>query len=96
MASSDPALLSNFVPDLTGSKVENIPRIEDGEGFTTTVDVPGAKLSDHAFAAMDIDTKGVILYAYVSASNTVSVRFQNGTGAAVDFFNATIHIIVKR
>ncbi len=96
VASSDPALLSNFVPDLRATKVENIPPLDHGESHTTTVDVPGAVLSDHALASMDIDTKGVILYAYVSAADTVSVRYQNNTGVPVDFFNATIHIIVKR
>lgn len=70
------------------------PSLVDGAGDTATVAVPGAALGDFAFATMSVDTVSFIVYAWVSAANVVSVRFQNESVATVDLASATIKGIV--
>ncbi len=57
----------------------------DGAGDTDTVTVPGVALGDMVLSAsLAVDVAGLIVTAYVSAANTVSIRFQNETGGTVD------------
>lgn len=64
--------------------------LADGVGVTTTVSVPGAALGDMARASFSISLQGVLMQAWVSAANVVSVRFQNETGGIVDLASGTI------
>lgn len=64
--------------------------LADGAGVTTTVSVPGASLGDIAQATFSLDLQGILLTAWVSAANTVSVRFQNETGGVIDLASGTI------
>lgn len=66
----------------------------DGTGETTTVTVQGAQLGDFAIASFSLDLQGYTVTAYVSAANTVSVRFQNESGAAPNIASGTLRVKV--
>jgi len=74
----------------------NPPSLADGAGTTTTVTATGVDPAAgyYAFPSFSIDTQGVILYAWVSAVNTVSVRFQNESGGTVDLGSGTLKVKV--
>lgn len=73
-----------------GTATYNPASLADGEGVTTTVTVTGALLGEYVLVSFSLDLQGVTLTAYVSATNTVSVRFQNETGGAVDLASGTL------
>lgn len=81
---------------LRGSAIYDPPSLDDGDGVTTTVTVPGAALGDFVRAAFSRDLQGVVLSAWVSGADQVSVRFQNGTGAAVDLASGTFRVKVEK
>lgn len=58
--------------------------LADGEGVTVTVPVTGAAMGDFVEASFSLNLQGIVLTAWVSSADTVSVRFQNETGTAVD------------
>lgn len=62
----------------------------DGAGVTTTVGVLGAVLGDLVTVSFSLDLQGITFTGYVSAAGTVSVRFQNETGGALDLASGTI------
>lgn len=74
----------------SGAVTYNPPSLADGSGTTTAVTVVGASLGDFAEAAFSEDTQGVSVSAWVSAADTVSVRFQNETGGVVDLNQGTL------
>jgi hypothetical protein len=75
----------------------NADSLEDGAGDTDTVTVPGVALGDMVLgASLAVDVAGLIVEAYVSAANTVSVRFQNETGGTVDLASSTLRLVVAR
>ena len=73
-----------------GSATYDPANLVDGAGATTTVTVSGAVLGDMAFASFSLDLQGITMTAYVSVADTVSVRFQNETGGAVDLGSGTL------
>ena len=73
-----------------GSATYNPPNLVDGAGVTTTVTVTGALLGDIAWATFSLDLQGITVTAWVSASGTVSVRFQNESGGALDLASGTL------
>jgi hypothetical protein len=75
---------------LTGTAVYDPPNLADGAGVTTTVTVTGALLGDFAQAGFSLDLQGITVTAWVSAANTVSVRFQNESGGAIDLASGTL------
>ena len=71
--------------------------LADGAGDTDTVAVPGVALGDMVLSAsLAVDVAGLIVTAYVSAANVVSIRFQNETGAEVNLASATLLLVVVR
>jgi hypothetical protein len=70
--------------------------LADGAGATTTVTVTGAVTGDAAFASFSNDLQGILLTAWVSAADTVSVRFQNETGGTIDLANGTIRAWLRK
>ncbi|CAB4157192.1 hypothetical protein UFOVP682_11 [uncultured Caudovirales phage] len=71
--------------------------LADGAGDTDTVAVPGVVLGDMVLSAsLAVDVAGLIVTAYVSAANVVSIRFQNETGAEVNLASATLRLVVVR
>jgi hypothetical protein len=73
-----------------GSATYNPPNLIDGDGATTTVTVTGAALGDYAEASFSLDLQGIAITAWVSAADTVSVRFQNETGGTIDLGSGTL------
>lgn len=70
--------------------------LADGAGVTTTVTVTGATLGDYAVASLGVDLQGITLSAWVSATDTVSVRLQNESGGTIDLANTNIRAKVTR
>ena len=67
------------------------------KGDNDTVAVPGVALGDMVLSAsLAVDVAGLIVTAYVSAANTVSIRFQNETGGSVNLASATLRLVVVR
>lgn len=71
------------------------PSLADGAGATTTVAAPDSKLGQYVLATFSLDTQGIILYPWVSADGTVSVRFQNETGGVIDLASGTLKVRVS-
>jgi hypothetical protein len=88
--------ISNSGLTATGSVSYNPGLLADGEGVTTTVTATGASIGDYVKAVFSEALVGVLLTAWVSATNTVSVRFQNETGAAVDLPVGTLRVASER
>lgn len=75
----------------------NLASLADAAGATATVTVPGADLGDFAFCAHGVDLQSITATAYVSASDTVSVRFQNESTGTLDLASTTLRVfVVKR
>ncbi|MDB6036015.1 MAG: hypothetical protein JWM16_6353 [Verrucomicrobiales bacterium] len=81
---------------LTGTATYDPPSLADGAGTTTTVTVTGAVLGDMALASFSLTTSGITITAWVSASDTVSVRFQNESGGVLDIASGTLKAAVLR
>jgi hypothetical protein len=81
---------------LTGTATFDPASLADGAGATTTVAVAGAALGDAAVASFSLDTQGITIAAWVSAANTVSVRFQNESGGTLDIASGTLKATVFR
>lgn len=79
---------------LEGSTTYDPPNLADTGGATTTVTATGAALGDFAIASFSLDLQGISLTAYVSATDTVSVRFQNESGGALDLSSGTLRVRV--
>jgi hypothetical protein len=81
---------------LSGSATYDPASLADGAGATTTVTVTGAALGDFALASFSLDLQGITLTAWVSATNTVSVRFQNESGGTLDLGSGTLRAFVRQ
>lgn len=81
---------------LHGSTTFNPASLVDGAGETTTVTVTGAALGDFAEVSFSLTTSGISITAWVSAANTVSVRFQNESGGLLDIGSGTLRARVKQ
>lgn len=67
-----------------GSQGYTIPTINDGSmSPVQTITVTGAALGDRVEATFSQDTQGLEIVRWVSAANTVKVRFSNQTGVVV-------------
>jgi hypothetical protein len=66
--------------------------LADGEGVTTTISASGASLGDYVLPSFSLDLTGVIVTAWVSSSNVISIRFQNETGGVVDLASGTLKV----
>lgn len=75
-----------------GSKTYNPGTVADGAADSTTVTCTGARMGMIAAAAISVDQAGVMLTAYVSAADTVTVRYQNESGSAVDLASHTLRV----
>lgn len=82
---------------LTGSATYDAANLVDGAGVTTTVAVTGAAVGDYVVGvSFGVDLQGLSVTAYVSATNTVSVRIQNETGGAIDLASTTVRAVVMK
>jgi hypothetical protein len=46
--------------------------------------------------SFSLDLQGITVTAYVSAANTVSVRFQNESGGTLDLGSGTLRVRVRK
>jgi hypothetical protein len=75
----------------------NADSLVDGAGDNDTVTVSGVALGDMVLSAsLAVDVAGLIVTGYVSAANTVTIRFQNETGGTVDLAEAVLRLVVVR
>jgi hypothetical protein len=75
----------------------NASSLTDGTGETNTIAVPGVALGDIVLGvSMGVDLAGITVTAYVSAANTVSIRFQNESTATVDLASTIVECVVVR
>jgi hypothetical protein len=81
---------------LAGSATYDPANLADGAGVTTTVTATGAAVGDFAEASFSNALQGIILTAWVSASDTVSVRFQNESTGAIDLASGTLRVRVRK
>jgi len=82
---------------LSGSATYDPPSLNDGDGATTTVTVTGAALGDLVeCVSFSLDLQGITVTGYVSAANTVSVRFQNESGGTLDLGSGTLRARVRK
>ena len=73
-----------FPNTLTSSVVYDPPNLASGAQTTTTVTVSGAALGKQATASFSLSLQGMIMTAYVSAADTVTVVIYNNTGGAIN------------
>lgn len=98
MNSAAPLSLINVVADNYRQYVTatyDPPNLADGAGTTTTVAVSGAQLGDAVACSFSADLQGITMTAWVSAADTVSIRFQNESGGAIDLASGTIRVWVN-
>jgi hypothetical protein len=89
----DVELVRAAASEFEASKTWDIGNLADGAGEETTVTVTGAALGDFVTGvSLSLDTDGLILYGWVSAANTVTVRAQNESGGALDIASATLRV----
>lgn len=81
---------------LAGSATYNPSDLADATGETTTVTATGAAVGDFAEASFSEALAGITLTAWVSAANTVSVRFQNESGGNVNLASGTLRVRVRK
>lgn len=83
----DLSAVSSYTPGL----------IANGAAAAINIGVASALMGDIILSSFSLSLQGLILSAYVSAINTVTVRFQNQTGAAVTLAagNITLKIITQ-
>lgn len=82
---------------IIGTATYNPPSLADGVGTTTTVTVAGAALGDFVdLLSFSLDLQGIIVTGYVSATDTVAVRFQNESGGTLDLASGTLTARVKK
>ena len=84
------------LPAKEGSATYDPASLADGAGVTTTVAVTGAALGDFAFASFSNALQGIILSAWVSATDVVSVRFQNESGGTLDLASGTLRARIMK
>lgn len=72
------------------------PSLADAAGTSTTVTVTGAALGDVALASFSLSTQGITVTANVTATDTVTVRFQNETGGVIDLASGTLKAVVLK
>jgi hypothetical protein len=80
--------------DLRSSTTYNPPNLTAGQQDTTTLTVTGAALGDFAVPSFSVDLTGVQLTAYVSATDTVTCRFLNLSGADINLASGTLKVKV--
>ena len=75
----------------------NAGSLVDGAGETDDVTVPGVALGDIVMnISMGVDVSGISITPYVSAADTVSIRFQNETVTTINLDSTTVKCVVVR
>lgn len=88
------AIRALFANLKVGSAVYDPASLGDAAGATTTITVTGAALGDFVLVSFSLDLQGITLTGYVSATDTVAVRFQNESGGTLDLASGTLRAVV--
>jgi parallel beta-helix repeat protein len=102
LPSSTNIVHSNFPQTVTGGFLKgsasyDTASLVDGAGATTTVTVTGAALGDFVEGvSASVDLQGITVTAYVSAADTVAVRYQNETTGTIDLASHTLRVRVRK
>lgn len=81
--------------ELTGTISWNPILLANGVGETSSdIAVTGAVKGDYVIASSPVDLLGISMSAYVSATNIVKIRLQNGTGSDLDLPGGTFKVKV--
>jgi hypothetical protein len=72
------------------------PSINPGSQIKPTFSVTGAQVGDFVEVSYSTDLQGITLTGYVSASNTVTAVFFNGTAAAITLPQGTLKVKLTR
>lgn len=70
--------------------------IANGASTSQTFTATGAALGDHVIASCSAQLQGLVLYAEVSAADTVRIVLNNNTGSAQDIGNTNWRIWVRK
>lgn len=89
-------LSTNTKGTITGSATYDPGTVSDTFGAATSFTVNGAALGDFVDVAFSLNLAGVLMTGYVSAANTVSVRFQNETGSSWTPGSGTVYARVRK
>lgn len=82
---------------LTYKGTLDVASLADGVGATSSITVPGAALGDFVSdISLSVSLAGISVTGYVSAADTVQVRFQNESGGTLDLASATLRLVVKK
>jgi hypothetical protein len=65
-----------------------------GAQTTTTVTVKGAAVGHLAFASLGVSQANLLVQAFVSAADTVTLVFFNLSGGSIDLASSTVNVIV--
>lgn len=87
-------VLRDEAADFVNAVAYDPPSLADAAGVTTTMTVLGASVGDFVAVSFSLDLQGLLVSAEVSANDTVSVRFQNETGGAVDLGAGVLKALV--
>lgn len=79
---------------IIGSITYDPPSLANGSGATMTFTVTGAQMGDTVMPSFSNNLQGIMMTAYVSAANTVAVRFQNQTGNTLNLSSGTVKAVV--
>lgn len=80
-----------------GSATIDVASLADGVGATSTITVPGVAITDLVIGwSHSVSVAGITVTAWVSAADTVSLRFQNESGGTLDLASATTRVLVGR
>ena len=75
----------------------NLASVADGATGTDTITVPGVALGAIVIGqSFGVSQAGLVIDAYVSAANVVTVAAINDTGGAVDLASTTVRVVVGR
>lgn len=82
---------------LNGSATVDPGNIAAGGTETHNITVTGAVLGDYAVPSFSLSLQGLVMTAYVSAADTVTVVLFNPTGGAIDLASGTMRArVLKR
>ena len=80
---------------LTATATLDFTSIGGGAQANLTISVPGAAVGDEVIMALPAaPAAGLVFNAFVSATNTVTIRASNITGSPVDAASASYGVIV--
>jgi hypothetical protein len=74
------------------SMTYNPPSLTHNTQTTTTLTVNGCELGDFVSVSFNLDLQGILLSAYVSSADTVTVVFCNNTGTTINLVSGVLKV----